>query len=161
MYLLIICVFTLKSNLISFVKIWIHTVWTTKNRQPFLNISIRENTFKHIHRNVLNKGILVDVVNGYSEHVHCLFRLKNDQTIKDILQLLKGESSFWINKQNLIKTKFKWQKEYYAVSVSESHIGKVFNYFQNQEEHHSTISFDQEFNKFIEKFGFKVFKDGE
>ena len=145
----------------SFVKIWIHTVWTTKNRQPLLNKSIRDDTFKHINRNALNKGILVDVVNGYSEHVHCLFRLKNDQTIKDILQLLKGESSFWINKQNLIKTKFKWQKEYYAVSVSESHIGKVFNYIQNQEEHHSTISFDQEFNKFIEKFGFKVFKDGE
>ena len=145
----------------SFVKIWIHSVWTTKNRQPLLNKSIREDTFKHIHRNALKKGILVDVVNGYSEHVHCLFRLKNDQTIKDTLQLLKGESSFWINKQNLIKTKFNWQKEYYAVSVSESHVSKVNNYILNQEEHHSTVSFDQEFKKFIEKFGFKVFKDGE
>ena len=145
----------------SFVKIWIHTVWTTKKRQPFLNKSFRKNIFNHIHSNALKKGILVDVVNGYSEHVHCLFRLKNDQTIKDILQLMKGESSFWINKQNLIKTKFKWQKEYYAVSVSESHVSRVKNYIQNQEEHHSTISFNQELKKFIKKFGFKVFKDEE
>jgi REP element-mobilizing transposase RayT len=50
----------------------------------------------------------MDTVNGHIEHVHCLFRLKNDQTIKEIMQLLKGESSFWINQQKLINTKFGW-----------------------------------------------------
>jgi len=145
----------------SFVKIWIHSVWTTKKRQPLIIKTIRENVFKHIYKNALDKGIMIDIVNGYSEHVHCLFRLKNDQTIKDIMQLMKGESSFWINKQKLVKTKFRWQKEYYAVSVSESQVSRVKNYIRLQEDHHSIVSFNKEFQKFIKKYGFQVFKDGE
>lgn len=63
-----------------FVKIWIHAVWTTKNRIPFFHQEIRQEVFKHIHQNALEKGIYMDIVNGYSEHVHCLFRLKNDRS---------------------------------------------------------------------------------
>ncbi len=80
-----------------FLKIWIHAVWVTKNREPLLVKEIRSKVFDHIHSNGLKKGILIDTVNGHIEHVHCLFRLKNEQTIKKILQLMKGESSFWIN----------------------------------------------------------------
>ena len=89
-----------------FVKIWIHAVWTTKKRKPLLIKSIRQTVFEHIHQNALNKNIFMDTVGGHIEHVHCLFRLKNDQTIKDIMQLLKGESSFWINKEKMINIKF-------------------------------------------------------
>ncbi len=60
-----------------FVKIWIHAVWTTRNKETLLDKAIRQLVFVHIHQNALIKDIFVDIVNGYSEHVHCLFRLKN------------------------------------------------------------------------------------
>lgn len=76
------------------------------------------------------------------------------------MQLIKGESSYWINKHKLSKKKFEWQDEYFAVSVSESMVGKVREYIKNQEEHHKTIAFQQEYDQFIERFGFQKFKDG-
>ncbi len=142
-----------------FVKIWIHAVWATKSRKKTLTKDIRPLVFEHIHKNALTKDIYMDCVNGHIEHVHCLFRLKNDQTIKDMMQLIKGESSYWINKQKLTPSKFIWQDEYFAVSVSESQVDSVRRYIQNQEVHHSKKTFQQEYDEFIEKYGFQVFKD--
>ncbi len=143
-----------------FVKIWIHAVWSTKNREPLIIKTIRQSVFDHILQNAFKKEIFMDTVNGHLEHVHCLFRLKNDQTIKDIMQLLKGESSFWINQQKMINSKFRWQDEYFAVSVSESQVDAVRKYIQNQEEHHKKKTYMDEYDEFVQKYGFQVFKDG-
>jgi len=143
-----------------FVKIWIHAVWSTKNREPLIIKTIRQSVFDHILQNAFKKEIFMDTVNGHLEHVHCLFQLKNDQTIKDIMQLLKGESSFWINQQKMINSKFRWQDEYFAVSVSESQVDAVRKYIQNQEEHHKKKTFMDEYDEFVQKYGFQVFKDG-
>ena len=67
--------------------------------------------------------------------------------------LLKGESSHWINKHDLIKMKFEWQDEYIAVSVTESNIEIVQRYILNQEEHHRKKSFVEEFDEFMKKYG--------
>ena len=141
-----------------FLKIWIHAVWATKNREALLDKPIRNLVFEHIHQNALDKDIMMEVVGGYSEHVHCLFRLKNDQTISKVMQLIKGESSFWINQQKLTKTKFQWQEEYFAVSVSESQVDAVRKYIASQEEHHKKKTFMQEYEAFIQKYNFQVFQ---
>ena len=143
-----------------FVKIWIHAVWTTKKREALLDKSIRQTVFEHIHQNALRKDILMDIVGGYSEHVHCLFRLRNDQTISKVMQLIKGESSFWINQQELVGSKFQWQDEYFAVSVSESGVDAVRRYIAAQEKHHKVKTFTQEYQEFIKKYDFQVFRDG-
>ena len=140
-----------------FVKIWIHAVWSTKNRKPILTSEARPVLFSHIHENAIKKGILWDCVNGHLEHVHCMFRLKNDQMIKEVMQLTKGESSFWFNRQQIIKTKLDWQDDYFAVSVSESQVPEVRRYIANQEEHHRKKTFAEEYNDFISKYGFTVF----
>jgi REP element-mobilizing transposase RayT len=75
-------------------------------------------------------------MNRVEDHIHVLFELNADLSIAKTLQLIKGESSYWINKQSLIKNKFEWADEYYAVSVSESLVPKVRNYINIQEEHH-------------------------
>lgn len=82
-----------------------------------------------------------------------------DQTIQKTMQLIKGESSFWINKNKLTKEKFEWQHEYFAVSVSESAIDKVRDYIKNQEEHHHKKTFQEEYDEFISKYGFEIFSD--
>ena len=142
----------------SYVKIWIHAVWTVKNRQPILVHEVRQKLFAHIHQNALEKEILMEIVNGHNNHVHCLFRLKNDQTIEKVMQLIKGESSFWYNKNSLSGVKLNWQKEYFAVSVSESQASVVKVYIAKQEEHHKNKTWEEEYNEFITQYGFKVFK---
>ena len=124
-----------------------------------LNQDVRQILFDHIHQNALEKEILMEIVSGYHNHVHCLFRLKNNQTIENIMQLIKGESSFWFNKNNVSRLKLNWQKEYFAVSVGESQVNAVKKYIQNQEQHHKKKTWEEEYNEFITKYGFQVFKD--
>jgi putative transposase len=138
-----------------FIKIWVHLVWATKERKPLLATEIRQSVFRHIRANALSKGIYVDFINGYEGHVHCLISLNQEQTIAKIVQLLKGESSFWVNKNNLCKEKFEWQDEYFAVSVSESGVDAVRAYIKNQEEHHSRKAFAKEDNALVNSYGFK------
>jgi len=94
-----------------------------------------------IRDNAKEKGVFIDFVNGYTDHCHCLVSLGVDQTIQKVMQSIKGESSFWMNKNNLTKGKFEWQDEYFVVSVSESAVDKVREYIKNQEEHHSKKTF--------------------
>jgi len=143
-----------------FIKVYIHLVWCTKNREPFFSTKdARLKVWQHIKKNSLEKGIFIDCINGYSDHCHCLVSLGSNQTIEKVVQLLKGESSFWINKdayfgEILDHRKFGWQDEYFAVSVSESMIGVVRKYIKNQEEHHAKKTFQDEYNEFLSKFSF-------
>lgn len=127
-------------------------VFTTKNREPFLNsLELRKTVFQHIKKNADEKGIWLDCVNGYQDHCHCLISLGREQTISKVAQLIKGESSFWINQNNLTSEKFMWQDDYWAVGVSEKNIESVRKYIHNQENHHSKNKFTEEINNFMEK----------
>jgi len=150
------------SNLqtMAYIKVYIHFVWSTKEWKPLLQpLEVRKAVWKHIRENAKEKGIFIDFINGYTQHCHCLVSLAYNQTIEKVMQLVKGESSFWINKQQLISDRFEWQDEYFAVSVSESKIDVVRNYIKNQEEHHRIRSFLEEYDEMIEKFGFQRFED--
>jgi len=136
-----------------YIKIWIHLIWATKDRHPYLKKEIRPMVFKHILENARKKGIHLDFINGYTEHVHTLLSLKATQSIAEVAQALKGESSHWINEQKLIGVKFGWQDEYIAISISDSVVNRVREYIKNQEEHHRTKSFAEEYQWFIEKYG--------
>jgi putative transposase len=137
-----------------YIKIWVHLVWTTKNREPLLTNDIRIKVFDHILENAIDKGIYLDFINGYLEHVHCLISLGSGQNIDKILMLLKGESSYWINNKKFIREKFEWQDGYFAVSVSESSVNRVRDYIKHQEGHHRKRSFQQEYDEFMRKYGF-------
>lgn len=132
-----------------------HLVWSTKNRQQFLTKLIRGRVWDHIKQNARQKEIFLDRVNGYEDHVHCLVSLSTDQTISKIVQLIKGESAYWINKEKLCPTRFGWQNEYFTVSVSKSHLARVRGYIDNQENHHQKKTWEQEAEEFIRNYGFK------
>ena len=142
-----------------YIKIWIHLVWATKNRAKVLKKEIRQTVFEHLKENAKVKNIHIDHINGHLDHVHCLVSMNADQNIATISQLLKGESSFWINKEKLCKSKFAWQSEYFAVSIGHSQVETVREYIRNQEEHHKKHTFQEEYKQFIEKYGFQVFQD--
>ena len=138
------------------IRIWIYLIWATKNRYPFLKKEIRPTIFKHIRENAHSKGIFLDFINGYVEHVHTLISLKGSQSISKVAQALKGESSNWINSNQLTPTKFGWQDEYIAISISDSAVNKVREYIKNQEEHHRVKSFAEEYQWFMNKYGFEI-----
>lgn len=135
-------------------------VFSTKNREPFLNSAeLRKKFFQHIKNNAEEKGIWLDCINGYQDHAHCLISLGKEQTISKVAQLIKGESSYWINQNNLTVEKFIWQDDYWVVGVSESHFESVRKYIHNQELHHSVHSFESETNSFMEKYGWTFLKE--
>ena len=140
----------------SHVRIWVHAVFTTKDRQALLQKDIRKIVFEHISENCKKKGIYLRNVNGHLDHAHCLLSLGNDQSISEVMQLIKGESSYWINKNQLTNSKFSWQDDYFAVSVCESEVERVGNYINNQEEHHTNKTFSEELDELIKEHGFKL-----
>jgi putative transposase len=142
-----------------YIKIWVHLVFATKKREPLFTKDVREAAYKHIRTNCINKGIFLETIGGYVEHVHCLISLGSMQTIAEITQLIKGESSFWVNKNKLTTYKFNWQNDYYAVSVSESQVKRVIKYIENQEIHHAGKPYEHEEKEFIEKYGFTLIKE--
>ena len=143
----------------SYVKIWVHLVFSTKNREPLLSKEIRNNVCKHIIVNCKEKNIFLQSINGYVEHIHCLIALGKDQTMAQIAHQIKGESSFWINKNLYLEQTFQWQDDYFAVSVSESQLDRVVAYIKNQDIHHANKSFADEVNEFNNKYGFRLIKD--
>jgi REP element-mobilizing transposase RayT len=81
--------------------------------------------------------------------------MSNTQTVGKILQLIKGESSYWINKNQLCQEKFEWQDEYFAGSVSELTIDRVRQYIIKQEKHHEPNLFEYEYHRWIDQHGFQ------
>lgn len=140
----------------SWSRIWVHLVFTTKNRDQILRENIRQNLFDHIKENAKAKEIYIDSIGGYSDHCHCLISLGKDQNISKIAQLLKGESSLWVNKQKIFNYHFSWQNDYWAMSVSESGIDKVRSYILNQEQHHKKKTLNDEIDEIMNKYRWKV-----
>ena len=134
-----------------------------KQRTIFETLESRQLVWKHIKENAIQKGIYIDFINGYEDHCHCLISLNINQSVDKVMQLIKGESSFWINKNrhlfpNLKVRKFEWQDEYFALSISESVVNKVRNYIKNQEEHHKKKTFKEEYDEIIEKYNILIMK---
>jgi putative transposase len=132
------------------VYLFIHVIWTVKNRQPLLKKPVRSVLFPHMKKNAEQKGYRVLIVNGYEDHVHCLIQIHPTQNLSEVVKALKGESSHWINTSGLLDVEFKWQDGYAAFSVSPSGIEKVLDYIFKQEVHHSKKTLEEELKVFDE-----------
>ncbi len=139
-----------------YIKIWIHLIFSTKNRDKLISKNLKPSLLKHIKENSIKKNIYIDFMNCVNDHIHLLISLNSEQSISKVTQLIKGESSHWINKNNLIPNKFEWQDEYIAVSIGHSQVHRVRDYIKNQEEHHRKKTFQEEYDEFIKKYGFEI-----
>jgi putative transposase len=83
--------------------------------------------------------------------MHALISLSSDQSISEVMQLIKGEAAHWANRQGLFPGKLEWGDEYFAESVSHSQLQNVRAYIANQEEHHRKMTFGEEYDEFIRK----------
>jgi putative transposase len=139
----------------SFVRIWVHVVFSTQNRETIFDGDLRRKLIEHIRINAREKEIFLDRINGWSDHLHLLISLGREQNIAKVMMLIKGESAHWLNQQGWIRGKFRWQDDYYAISVSESQVERVRAYIDGQQEHHRAVPFDRELETMRGLFGLK------
>jgi putative transposase len=128
----------------SYSKVYLHFVWTTKNRYPYINKNIKRELLDHFNQFQNTQNMCILEINCMEDHVHALISIHVNIKISEVAQKLKGESSYWINKNNLTRSKFQWAKKYYVSSVSEKHLNIVRNYIIHQERHHTFRSLDDE-----------------
>ena len=140
----------------STVKVYLHFVWTTKNRERSLVNKARQRVKDHIIEYAAKNEIGVEAIDVQPEHVHLLVSLLRSQKIEDIAKFIKGESSHWINANNLISDKFAWQTGYWAGSVSYQHMDAVKKYIERQDEHHKRKSFVEEFEEVLRDYGYSA-----
>lgn len=138
----------------SYTRIFIHFIWSTKNREELITKDLKPLLLEHIKANAKKKQIFIDTINCVEDHIHLLVSLGREQTVSKTAQLLKGESSHWMNAKKLSGSELEWQDEYIAVSVSKSAEENVRKYIRNQIEHHKTKSFSEEYELFLKKYGF-------
>ncbi len=138
----------------SLCKIWIHGIFGTKNKTNLIIESFEDKLYEYIKKHLENDfNCGVRAINGTTNHIHILFLLNPNYSIKDMFKNIKGSSSHWVNTENFISGKFAWQIGYGAFSVSESRVKDVECYITNQKEHHKKITFQEEYNLFIKKHG--------
>ncbi len=139
----------------SHVRLWVHVVWSTKNREPFFGSPLlRQRVFTHIREHGGDQLIHVDFIDGYTDHVHVLVSLEPTQTIAEVVKSMKGESSAWLKQQRLVPAYFAWQTDYFAVSVSPLLLEKTRLYIRNQETHHQTQTVVDEYEAVLRQCGF-------
>lgn len=131
----------------------IHCVWATKYRESLIKLDTIAPLIAHIKENAKEKGIYLDCINAVSDHIHCLISLGGTQNIAKVMELIKGESSYWYNKQGF-GNKLYWQDDYFAVSIGQSQIEIVRRYILNQQNHHKKKTFQEEYKEFIASYGF-------
>lgn len=139
----------------SFNKIWIHGIWSTKEREPLIHTEIEQQIHHFINEQLREQGCPVRIINGMPDHIHALFLLSPKKSIADIIKQIKGSSSHYVNQNNLTPEKFAWQTGYAAYSVSESVVEKVFTYIKNQKQHHQKRTFQSEYEEFLSLYGFE------
>jgi putative transposase len=99
-----------------------------------------------------NNGHKMIAINSMPDHLHLFFGFRPNQSLSDLMRIVKSESSEWINKERLTPSIFRWQEGYGAFSYSRSQIKTVSEYIENQEEHHRKRTFLEEYQQFLEHF---------
>jgi len=144
----------------SYSRCWLHVTWATLNRDPLLSHDAAAQASQYLSRYAMEKKIPMRINFVNADHVHVLIDLPVTRPIEEAIQLLKGSSSHWINERNLVHGKFAWQRGYGAFSVSHSAVADVTAYIAGQEEHHRKRSFDEELQRFVEKYGLRWRTEG-
>ncbi len=136
----------------SLASVPIHFVWSTKDRQAFINPEIEKELFAYMASIFRAHESPALTINGTANHVHILSMLSRKITIAKLVEEVKKSSSKWIKTKGLDYQKFYWQSGYAALSIGQSNIEALKRYITNQKEHHRKKTFQQEYIEFLKKY---------
>ena len=137
----------------SLSNILIHFIWSTKDRHPWLEPGIREKTHAFLAGAVRQLDCEAYRVGGVADHVHLAVRLSRTLSVADLVKEIKSASSKWLKTQDAALAAFYWQQGYGAFSVGMSQKETLLHYIDNQEHHHRTHTFQDEYRAFLKKYG--------
>jgi REP element-mobilizing transposase RayT len=140
----------------SLVQLYVHIVYSTKHRTPFLQDSERRRRLHAYLAGICsNQKSPALIVGGVEDHVHLLCRLGKTIDISTLIRETKKDSSEWV-KSELSIPNFYWQSGYGAFSISPGHVEQLTDYIANQEDHHRRESFQDEFRRLCKKYGLEI-----
>lgn len=129
----------------TYTQLYIHCVFAVKYRAAVIKPEWEDRLHKYITGIIQNNGHKLLAINSVPDHLHLLVGLNPKQSISEMMRLVKGDSSEFINKEDLTKRKFQWQEGFGAFSNSRSQIDSVIKYILNQKEHHRKKTFREEY----------------
>ena len=137
----------------SLSKVIIHVIFSTKDRYPWLDVKVRLRMHAYLATFCREKGVEAFRVGGVADHIHLIVTLPRTLSQAEMIERLKKMSSKWIKELAPEYRKFYWQRGYGAFSVSQSQLNAAIEYMENQEEHHRSRTFQEEYREFLRKHG--------
>ncbi len=138
----------------SYVSNHVHIVFSTTNRMKLIREDFQPKLWAYMAGIAKNHGMHTVAIGGIEDPVHALLNLGSTLAIAKAVQLLKANSSRWMNDHPDMR--FQWQEGYFAASVSRSQVANVRRYIVNQKEHHRGMDSEQEFQLLLEKHGLQM-----
>lgn len=136
----------------TYSQVNIHCVFAAKGRENIITSAFRDSLHKEMAGILRNDKSFPLAVNGWKDHVHVFFELPMTMSIADQMRMLKATSSKWVNDNKCVRGHFEWQAGYGAFSYSKSQRDDVIQYIMNQEEHHKTRTFREEYLELLHRF---------
>ncbi|MBK7340178.1 MAG: IS200/IS605 family transposase [Saprospiraceae bacterium] len=136
----------------TYTQIHIQAVFAVQFRKSLILSSWKDELHKYITGIIQNHSHKVLAINGMPDHIHILFGMRPTQSLSELMQDIKGDSSGWINRMKFTSSKFSWQGGYGAFSYNKSTIPTVIEYIKNQEEHHRKKDFLSEYKAMLLEF---------
>jgi putative transposase len=136
----------------TYTQIHIQVVFSVKYRLALISQTWKDELFQYMTGIIQSYKHKVLIINGIPDHIHILIGMRPHQSLSSLMQEVKGSSSKWINERNFTSKKFEWQKGFGAFSYAPSQVQNVLNYILNQEKHHQTKAFANEYVTLLKKF---------
>jgi|SRR6478736_3312798 len=136
----------------TYTQIHQQVIFAVKKRTGLIQKEWKDELYKYITGIIQAYDHKLLAINGMPDHLHIFFGMRPTQSLSDLMQHIKQDSSKWINQKKFIKDKFEWQSGFGGFSYSKSQASNVIAYVQNQEKYHRKISFLEEYKNFLEKF---------
>ncbi|MEI6092018.1 MAG: IS200/IS605 family transposase [bacterium] len=136
----------------TYTQVHIHAVFTVQNRECIIRNQWKDELYKYITGIIRNNNHKLQAINGMPDHIHILFGMRPTQSLSEIMQLIKANSSKWINEQKFIAGRFSWQEGCAAFSYNKSLLPNVINYIARHEELHTRKTFIEEYKEILDAF---------
>lgn len=136
----------------TYTQIHIQIVFAVNNRESLIKKEWKNELYKYITGIIQNHNHKMIQINGMPDHIHILIGMRPTQALSELVKVIKGDSSKWINQKNYLKNKFSWQAGFGAFSYAKTQVSQVASYIQNQEHHHKTTSFKDEYIDLLTSF---------
>ena len=136
----------------TYTQIHIQAVFSVQDKHSLIEMSWEDELFRYITGIVQNHEHKVLAIGGMPDHIHLFFGMRPTQSLSELMQDVKGDSSKWINKKGFLRNRFSWQEGYGAFSYSKSSVDNMIDYIKNQKVHHKKRTFIEEYLDFLKKF---------